>query len=104
MNDHSQFLFNAGAIAALGAKHRLPSIGPLELTTAGGLMAYGVNFPDLFRRAAYFVDKILKGAKPRDIPVEQATEFKSVVNLKTSKAFGIDMPTSILLRADEAIE
>jgi putative tryptophan/tyrosine transport system substrate-binding protein len=58
----------------------------------------------LFRRAAYFVDKILKGAKPSDIPVEQVTKFKSVVNLKTAKALGIDLPTSIFLRADEVIE
>jgi putative ABC transport system substrate-binding protein len=104
MIDHAQFLANAGAIADLGAKHRLPSIGPLELPAAGGLIAYGVSFPDLFRRAAYFVDRILKGAKPGDIPVEQATKFKSVVNLKTAKALGLDVPTSILLRADEVIE
>jgi putative tryptophan/tyrosine transport system substrate-binding protein len=104
MLDHAQFLVNAGAIAALAAKHRLPSIGPLELPAAGGLMAYGVDFSVMFRRAAAFVGKILKGAKPGDIPIEQATKFKAVVNLKTAKALGIDMPTSILLRADEVIE
>jgi len=70
MLDHALFTANASAIAALAAKHRLPSIGPLELPASGGLMAYGVNFNDIFRRAAAFVDKILKGAKPGDIPIE----------------------------------
>jgi len=104
MTDHAQLLANAGAIAALAAKHRLASIGPLELPAAGGLIAYGVDFSVMFRRAAAFVDKILKGTKPGDIPVEQAAKFKSVLNLKTAKALGLDMPTSILLRADEVIE
>ena len=63
-----------------------------------------MNFPDLFRRAATFVDKILKGAKPADLPVERATRFETVVNLKTAKAPGLDLPTAILLRADEVIE
>jgi putative ABC transport system substrate-binding protein len=102
--DHAQFIANAGALAALAAAHRFPSVGPLELPASGGLMAYGVDFAILFRRAAAFVDKILKGAKPGDIPVEQATTFVSVLNLKTAKALGIDMPTSILLRADKVIE
>jgi ABC-type uncharacterized transport system substrate-binding protein len=104
MTDHAQLLVNAGAIAALAAKHRFPSVGPLELPANGGLMAYGVDFSVLFRRAAAFVDKILKGTKPGDIPIEQAVKFKSVLNLKTAKALGIDTPTSILLRADEVIE
>jgi putative ABC transport system substrate-binding protein len=68
------------------------------------MLAYGVNFPVLFRRAASFVDKILKGAKPGDLPVERATKFETIVNLKTAKALGIELPTSILLRADEVIE
>jgi ABC-type uncharacterized transport system substrate-binding protein len=104
MTDHAQLLVNAGAIASLAAKHRFPSVGPLELPANGELMAYGVDFSVLFRRAAVFVDKIVKGTKPGDIPIEQAVKFKSVLNLKTAKALGIDPPTSILLRADEVIE
>ena len=104
MLDHAQLLANAGAIAALAAKHRLPSIGPLELPKEGGLIGYGVNFSDMFRRAATFVDKILKGEKPGDIPIEQATKFNLVLNLKTAKALGFEVPTGTLLRADEVIE
>jgi putative ABC transport system substrate-binding protein len=104
VSDHAFFIANADAIATLAAKHRLASIGPLELAVSGGLIAYGVNFSDMFRRAASFVDKILKGAKPSDIPVEQAARFVTIVNLKTAKAMGIEVPTSLLLRADEVIE
>jgi len=67
-------------------------------------MAYGIGFPEMDRRAAVFVDKILKGAKPADLPVERSTKFTTIVNLRTARAMGIDMPTSILLRADEVIE
>jgi putative ABC transport system substrate-binding protein len=102
--DHAQFLANADAIAALAAKHRVPSGGPLELPTNGGLIGYGVNFSELFRRAAVFVDKILKGAKPGDIPVEQPTKFKLVLNLKTAKALGLEAPATLLATADEVIE
>src|SRR5271166_2777775 len=97
MQDHGFLLANADAIAMLAARHRLASIGPLELPASGGMVGYGVKFSDFFRRAAYFVDKILKGTKVGDIPIEQATKFKSVVNLKAAKALGIDLPTSILL-------
>jgi putative ABC transport system substrate-binding protein len=103
VSDHAQFTANANAIAALAAKRRLPVNGPLVLAASGGLMAYGVNFPDQFRRAAYFVDKILKGAKPADLPIEQSTKFLFVLNLNTAKAFGLAIPQSLLVRADEVI-
>jgi hypothetical protein len=88
---------------ALGA--RLPTVfGLREYVEAGGLMSYGPNTPDLFRRAADFVDKILRGAKPADLPVEQPTKFELIFNLTTAKALGLTIPESFLLRADEVIE
>jgi putative ABC transport system substrate-binding protein len=79
----------------------LPTREDAELA---GLMSYGANFPDLFRRTAEFVDKILRGAKPAEIPVEQPTKFELVINLKTAKALGLDVPPTLLARADEVIE
>jgi putative ABC transport system substrate-binding protein len=104
VSDHGFFLAEANRIGALSLRHRLPSVGPLELAASGGLIAYGVDFSQQFRRAAVFVDKIIKGEKPGDIPIERANKFTTVVNIKTAKALGIEMPTPILLRADEVIE
>jgi len=95
---------NYGVIADLAARHRLPSIGPVEFAEAGGLIGYGHSSLALFRRAAYFVDRIFKGAKPGDIPVELPTTFEMVVNMKTAKALGIKIPNSILARTDKIIE
>jgi ABC-type uncharacterized transport system substrate-binding protein len=95
---------NSKAIVDIVARHRLPTCGFPEFTAAGGLLAYGIIFPEMDRRAAVFVDKILKGANPAELPVERATKFTTIVNLKTARAMGIDIPTSILLRADEVIE
>ena len=104
IGDDSLMNANSGVIAALAAKRRLVSIGPPEFARAGGLIGYGVDFPGAFRRAAIFVDKILKGAKPAELPFEQATKFEFVINLKTAKVLGLDAPTATLLRADEVIE
>ena len=92
------------AIAALTTKWRLLSIGNEELARAGGVIGYGVNYSSMWHQAAVLVDKILKGAKPTDLPIERATRFTMIVNLKAAKAIGIAVPTSILLRADEVIE
>jgi putative ABC transport system substrate-binding protein len=91
-------------IVAFAAKNRLPAIYPYrEVIDAGGLMFYGVSFSDLFRRAATYVDKILKGAKPADLPVEQPTKFEFVINLITAKQIGVTIPPNVLVRADKVI-
>jgi putative tryptophan/tyrosine transport system substrate-binding protein len=96
---------NRGRINTLALVARLPTMhGNRELLEGGGLISYGANTPDLFRRAADFVDKILKGAKPADLPVEQPTKFDLVINLITAKALGLTIPEAFLLRADEVIE
>jgi putative tryptophan/tyrosine transport system substrate-binding protein len=104
VQDHAFFLANADAIAGRATSHRISSICSPQWGASGGLMGYGVNFPDQFRRAAVFVDKILKGANPGDIPVEQATKFVTVINLKAAKALGLEVSPSLLARADEVIE
>jgi putative ABC transport system substrate-binding protein len=99
-------LFNASVrvIADLAARKRLLSSGTRDFAEAGGIIGYGMNFADNNRRAALFVDKILKGAKAADLPVEQPTRFELVINLKTANALGLAMPPSVLLRADRVIE
>jgi putative ABC transport system substrate-binding protein len=96
-------LANQRLIVDLAAKHRLPAIYASR-EYVGGVLAYGVNYADIYRRAAGFVDKILKGAKPADLPVEQPTKVELVINLKTAKALGLTIPQSLLLRADQVIE
>ena len=99
------FLTQRAQIAELAARARLPAIyGIPEHARAGGLMSYAADRTTLFRQAATYVDKILKGAKPADLPVEQPTKFQFVINMKTAKALGLTIPQSVLLRADEVIQ
>jgi ABC-type uncharacterized transport system substrate-binding protein len=99
------FLHNRARLVDFAARNRLPAVYPyVELVEAGGLMSFGPNYADLHRRAATYVDKILKGAKPGDLPVEQPTKFELVINMKTAKALGIKILPSVLLRADRVIE
>jgi putative ABC transport system substrate-binding protein len=101
----AEFRAQRAQIVALAAKHRLPGMyGLREEAEAGGLMAYGASVPQLFRRAATYVDRILKGAKPADLPVEQPTKFELVINLKTAKALGLTIPPSLLQQADQVIQ
>ena len=90
-------------LAELAVKSRLPAIYGEEYVEAGGLMSYGANLADLYRRAATYVDKILKGAKPADLPVEQPTKFEFIINLKAAKQIGIIIPPNVLARADKVI-
>jgi putative tryptophan/tyrosine transport system substrate-binding protein len=99
------FFIERRRLAILAAKHRLPTMFLVrDFVDAGGLMSYGANVADLHRRAATYVDKILKGAKPGDLPVEQPTKFELVINLKTAKTIGLTIPPSVLARSDQVIE
>jgi len=99
------FLQNRARIMAFAAKNRLPGVHSYrELVEAGGLMSFGPSYAGMHRRAAYYVDRILKGARPGDLPVEQPTKFELVINLKTAKALGLTIPQSLLQRADQVIE
>ena len=92
-------------IIALAARHRLPAVYPRSLfVSSGGLISYGPDNIDQFRQAAGYVDRILKGAKPADLPVQASTKYELAINLKTAKALGLDVPDSVLARADEVIE
>ncbi len=92
-------------IANLALKHRLPTmVHTGEMVKSGGLISYGADYLDLFRHAPEYVDRILKGTKPADLPVQQSTKFVLVVNLKTAKALGLEIPPTLLARADEVIE
>jgi ABC-type uncharacterized transport system substrate-binding protein len=97
-------LANQKRIAGFALKSRLPSIGYREYVDTGGLMSYGADQADSYRRVAYYVDRILKGAKPGDLPVEQPTKFELVINLKTAKQIGLTIPQSLLYRADKVIK
>jgi ABC-type uncharacterized transport system substrate-binding protein len=104
ISEESMMLANAKAIADLAAKQRLLAIGGREFTEAGGVMGYGMNLAELYRRGAQIVDKLFKGAKPGDIPVEQPKVFELLLNMKSAKALGVNIPQSVLLRADKVIE
>jgi putative ABC transport system substrate-binding protein len=99
------FIGGAGRLAELAVKHKVPTIfGSREHVEAGGLLSYSPDRADLYRRAASYVDKILKGANPADLPVQQATRFELAINLKTAKTLGLTIPPSLLQRADQIIE
>lgn len=104
MYEDPLFIAQAARLAALAERHRLPSIGFREYADAGGLLAFGVDFPDVWRRAAGFVDRIFKGARPSDLPMEQAGKYETAVNLRTAKTLRLTIPRGLLLRANTVIE
>ena len=104
VSDNALLNFNVKTSADIVLRHRLPSSGILAFAEAGGMLGYGVNFAEMFRRAAALVDKIFRGTKPGDIPIEQATKFELIVNMKTAKTLGIKVPQSILVQATTVIE
>jgi putative ABC transport system substrate-binding protein len=104
ITDDTLFVANARRVADMLADNRLPSVGFVDFAQAGGLIGYGVNLHELWYRGAYFVDRILKGIRPADVPVEQPTKFELIINLKTAKALGLEVPPTLLVRADEVIE
>lgn len=104
VSDHTVLIAQAAEISRRATATRLPAIGPVEIADTGGLFAYGVDFALLWGRAAIFVDKILKGAKPAELPVERPTHFQAVVNLQAARALGVTVPQPLLLRADRVIQ
>jgi putative ABC transport system substrate-binding protein len=103
--ENTRFIAHRRRIADLAVTHRLSMmVAAKEYAEAGGLIGYGTDYSDLFRRAATYVDKILRGAKPADLPIEQPTKFELVINLKTAKALGLTIPPTVLLQADQVIE
>ena len=104
MIEDGLYLANARTIAEFAIRSRLPSVGFGEYCEAGGLAGYGVDFPHIWRRSMAFVDKILKGTKPADLPIEQADKFEFIINLKTAKALGLDVTDSLSARANQVIE
>jgi putative ABC transport system substrate-binding protein len=104
ITEDPMLIYDTASSAKLAQQYRLPGCGFTEFAEAGGFAAYGIDFPEMWRHGATLVDKILKGADPADLPVEQATRFVTVVNTKTAKAIGVEVPTSLLLRADIVIE
>jgi putative ABC transport system substrate-binding protein len=104
VDEEAMLTSNAKTVAELAERQQLPSIGGREFAEGGGLIGYGANVPALYRRAASFVDKLIKGAKPADLPIELPTSFDLVINLKTAKSFGFQVPPLMIARADEVIE
>ena len=102
--EDAMLIANSARIAAVASRVRLAGAGNREFVEAGGLLGFGVNLPEMCRRAAYFIDRILKGARPADILVEQASKFELVLNAKAAKGLGIKVPQAILVRADRVIE